>query len=158
MTTSRPTIRVATADDRLAVARIVDAAALEVEGLVRRLDAGDVLLAVEERPRARSGHAERTTDGRGRERALGAVVLKPCDRGAHVVAIAVRRRLRDRGVGTALIEAAREREGRLVAEFDASVTPFYDSLDFSVGRLRGGRCRGVLEGPTGGGPSSRRKN
>ncbi len=167
MTTNPPTVRVATAEDRLAVARIVDAAALEVEGLVDHLDAGDVLVAVEQRPEVR-GERESSPEVRGeresspeageavdsRERVLGAVVLEPRERGARVAAIAVRRRLRDRGVGTALIEAAREREGRLVAEFDPSVRPFYDSLGFSIERLRNGRRRGVREATPSNGDSS----
>ena len=157
MTTSPPTVRVATAEDRLAVARIVDAAALEVEGLVDHLDAGDVLVAVEQRPEVRGERESSPEAGEAvdsRERVLGAVVLEPRERGARVAAIAVRRRLRDRGVGTALIEAAREREGRLVAEFDPSVRPFYDSLGFSIERLRNGRRRGVREATPSNGDSS----
>ena len=122
-----PEIRPARPDELLAVRRLLDVALLEVEGVERRLGAGDVLVAVD--------------DGT----VVGAAVLAPQGDGVHVEAIAVRRRRRDRGVGTALIEAARERYGRLTAEFDPDVRPFYESLGFDVKPAADdGRLRGVL--------------
>lgn len=130
MTTRRdsPEIRPATPDDLLDVRRLLDVALLEVDGLERRLAADDVLVAVD--------------DGT----VVGAAVLAPSAAGAHVEAIAVRRRRRDRGVGTALIEAARERYGPLTAAFDADVRPFYEKLGFAVKPdEEEGRFRGVLD-------------
>lgn len=127
-------VRPATAEDLPAVATVLDAAMLDTGDLRERVDAGDVLVAVE------GG------------RVLGTLVLAaPAEapawareRGAdaHVEAVAVRRRRRDRGIGTALVEAAADR-GRLTAAFDADVRPFYEALGFAVegtdGRLRGVR-------------------
>ena len=122
-------VRPASSDDRLAVIRLLDAALLEVEGVDARLEAGDVLVAVDDR-----------------ERVHGTIVLEPDDRGAHVAAIAVRRRRRDRGIGTALVESALEREGRLTARFDERVRPFYESLGFSIERIDDRRYRGERGG------------
>ena len=118
-------VRPASSDDRLAVIRLLDAALLEVDDVGSRIEAGDVLVAVD-----------------GRERVHGTIVLEPDDRGAHVAAIAVRRRRRDRGIGTALVESALEREGRLTARFDERVRPFYESLAFSIEPSDDGRYRG----------------
>jgi len=65
--------------------------------------------------------------------------------GDHVDAVAVRRRRRGQGIGTALVEAAADRRDRLTAEFDADLRTFYEGLGFVVeetdepGRLRGVR-------------------
>ena len=59
---------------------------------------------------------------------LGALVLD----GRRVTAVAVRRSRRDRGVGTALVEAAAARRSRVTASFDARVKPFYGSLGFDI--------------------------
>lgn len=111
---------------------------LEYDGLEARLAAGDVLVATRE-----GGDGGDGDEGQDTARVLGALVLEPRERGAHVAAVAVRRRLRDRGVGTALVERAAEREGRLSADFDERVRPFYDSLGFSVRAREDGRFRGV---------------
>lgn len=117
-----PSIRVAMPADRVAVSRVLDGALLEVDDLGDRLDDRGVLLA---------------EDG---STAVGALVVDgsgPADRtppgdwpdgAAHVRAIAVRRKRRRHGVGTALIERARERWAPLVADFDADVAGFYDGL------------------------------
>lgn len=123
-------VRPATADDRLAVRRLLDAAVLAVDDVDERLAAGDVLVAV--------------ADGR----VVGTVVLSLREsRGARVAAITVRRRRRGRGVGTALIERARENHGRLTAEFDADVRAFYESLGFAIEPAadENERFEGVLE-------------
>lgn len=122
-------VRAATLDDRLAVARLVDGAMLAVPDLAARIDAGDVLLAV--RP---GGHP------------LGTLVSQPTEEGREIRAIAVERSVRDRGIGRALVEAVRGEGETLVAEFDASVRPFYASLGFSVQPVAGAedRYRGVL--------------
>lgn len=127
-------IREATGDDRLAVRRLLDAAALSVPPLAPRLEEGDVLLA-------------------GREdRPVGALVLVPpaqaprwareAGTDAHVAAIAVGRRRRGRGIGTALLERAGER-GRLTAGFDADLLELYRGVGFGVVERDDGRCRAV---------------
>jgi len=131
-------VREAKASDRLGVRRVLDAAMLEVrDDLGQRLDAGDVLVASEERA-AESDGAETPV--------LGALVLVPADEArrdaanieaAHIDAVAVRRARRGRGVGTALVRAAAERRGRLTAAFDPGVRPFYESLDFEISPVEG---------------------
>lgn len=129
-------VRAATADDTLEVRRILDAAMLEPGNVEGRIDAGDVLVAGDQRGGS-SG---------GRERILGTVVLEPLedDLGAHIAAIGVRRRHRGRGIGRTLIEHALERRGRLTARFDTGVRPFYDALGFSIEPIDDRRYRGVV--------------
>ncbi|WP_336336353.1 GNAT family N-acetyltransferase [Haloarcula brevis] len=112
-------VREATEGDLPAAMNVLDGAALEIDvTTVRAGIAGDgTLVAV-------SG------DGAGTEndRVLGALVLD----GDRVAAVAVRRRRRGQGIGTALIEAALDRRDRLTADFDADVRPFYERLEFDV--------------------------
>jgi GNAT superfamily N-acetyltransferase len=107
-------IREAAGEDLPAVMNVLDGAALEidVETVRAGIDGDGTLVAVSD-------------DG---GRVLGAVVLD----GGHVVAVAVRRRRRGQGLGSALLEAAAERRERLVAEFDADLRPFYEGLGFAV--------------------------
>jgi len=109
-------VRDATADDLAAVMNVLDGANLAVEAntVSRRIENDMVLVA---------------GDGR---RPLGALVAIPRPNGAHVEAIAVRRRRRNQGIGTALVEGAAARWGRLTATFDPPVREFYDSLSFDV--------------------------
>lgn len=66
-------------------------------------------------------------------RVLGALVVGPSDTGAaRIEAIAVRRRRRGQGIGTALVRAAADRYGPLEAEFDARVRPFWESVGFDI--------------------------
>jgi len=121
-------VRPATDADLPAVLNVLDGAALETDydRVSDRVPADDVFVAVpEDDP----------------DRVLGACVLD----GAEVLAIAVRLRRRDQGIGTALLgNAARDRE-RLLAQCDADVIPFYESLGFDVRRLDDGRYVGLLE-------------
>jgi GNAT superfamily N-acetyltransferase len=134
-------VREAAREDVPAVATVLDAAMLATDDLPASVAAGRVLVAAED------------------DRVLGALVLDPpadapawaCDRGAdgHVAAVAVRRRRRGQGIGSELAAAAAERvapdggdAGRLTAEFDPDVRPFYESLGFAVTRA-GDRLRGV---------------
>ncbi|WP_339105385.1 GNAT family N-acetyltransferase [Haloterrigena salinisoli] len=140
-------VRTATDDDALEVRRILDAAMLEPGDVEARIAEENVLVAGDER----GG----TSGGTDAERVLGTVVLEPLeaggdgsgsgdgDRGAHVAAIGVRRRHRGRGIGTALIDRALEREGRLTARFDDGVRPFYERLGFAIEPIDGQRHRGV---------------
>ncbi|MFB6073117.1 MAG: GNAT family N-acetyltransferase [Halobacterium sp.] len=107
--------------------RVLDGANLEVSaGVVEdRIDAGTVLVADDE------------------NRVVGALVAVPRDEGAHVEAVAVRRRRRDQGVGSRLVESAADRWTPLTADFDRRVKPFYEKLGFDC-EERGDRYRGVL--------------
>lgn len=130
-------VRPARDDERLTVRRILDAAVLRYGDLDER----EVLVAAEDDQGAVEGVQVVVED----DRVLGALVL---DR-TEIEAVAVRRRRRGQGIGTALVEAAVERRDRLVAEFDAHVRPFYESLGFDVERVEEKRCRGVLEAEVG---------
>ena len=116
------TVRAARPDEHAAVMGVLDAAMLEVdaEAVLNRIPE-DVLVAV--------------ADGR----VLGALVLD----GEEVEAVAVRPGRRGQGIGSALVEAAGEREGALTADFDAELRPFYEELGFEVETLGDGRLRGV---------------
>lgn len=114
-------IRVATPEDRVAVSRVLEGALLEIADLGEPLADGDVLVA---------------TTG---EAVVGAVVVAregPADRsppadwpaGTHVRSIAVRRKRRRTGIGTALLRAALERWSPLVADFEADVEGFYAAM------------------------------
>ena len=119
-------VREASADERPVVRNIIDGAMLEADDVSERIVAGDVLVAV---------------DG---NRVLGALVLDPeIGDAPQITAIAVRRRRRGQGIGTALVEAALERSGRLTAEFDPGVEPFYDALGFEIEPIDGERLRGT---------------
>ncbi|MGB9930629.1 GNAT family N-acetyltransferase [Haloarcula amylolytica] len=113
-------VRTATADEVPAVMNVLDGAVLSIAVETVRAGAadGDTLVAV--------------SDGDpGAERVLGALVLD----GTHVEAVAVRRRRRGQGIGTALVEAALDRRDRITAEFDADVRPFYEALGFAIEAL-----------------------
>nr|WP_248898055.1 GNAT family N-acetyltransferase [Haloplanus sp. XH21] len=92
--------------------RVVDGAVLAADGeTVRaRIDDGEVLVA--------------TADGS----VVGALVHDD----GHVTAVAVRRRRRSQGIGTALVMAALDRQETLTADFDPGVRPFYESLGFDI--------------------------
>jgi GNAT superfamily N-acetyltransferase len=109
-------VRQATPGDLTAVMNVLDGAnlAIDADTVARRIENDTVLVA-----------------GNG-PRPLGALVAIPRREGAHIEAIAVRRRRRDQGVGTALVETAATRWGRLTATFDPPVRDFYDSLSFDV--------------------------
>jgi len=118
-------VRRADPDDLVPVMSVLDASMLAADAgtIERRIEAGTVLVAVDD------------------DRIVGACVLALRPDGAHVEAIAVRTRRRDVGIGSALVDAATARWGRLTAAFDPDVRPFYDALGFDVER-RGERCWG----------------
>ncbi|QIO21559.1 GNAT family N-acetyltransferase [Haloarcula sp. JP-L23] len=136
-------VRDATVADLPDVMNVLDGAALSIDvETVRESIAEDgTLVACEGGERSRSderpGGPLAPADG---ERVLGALVLD----GDHVAAVAVRRRRRGQGIGTALVEAAAERRQRLTAAFDADVKPFYEGLGFTVETVdEAGRWRGT---------------
>ena len=106
-------IREALPGERAAVMNVLDGAMLTTDRVGERIEAGAVLAALPER------------DG---ERILGALVLH----GDRIDAVAVRRRRRGQGIGTALVAAAADRRERLTATFDDHVRPFYESLGFDI--------------------------
>lgn len=123
-------VRLADSNDLIGVMTVLDAAMLDAtaQTVSRRIDADNVLVAVSQR------------------RVLGALVAVPRRDGAHVEQVAVRRRRRDSGIGTALVEAAADRWGRLTADFDPHVRPFYEKLGFEIEPLRSDRYRGERPG------------
>lgn len=127
-------IRPACPAERPAVANVVDGAALAVadDRLEAALATDAVLVAI-----------ENGSGGSEDPRLLGALVLD----GEEIVAVAVRRRRRGQGIGTALVEAAADRRPRLVAAFDPGIRPFWASLDFEIERAGDGRLRGVRSSP-----------
>lgn len=129
------TVREATADELAAVLGILDGAALETDAdRVRAgIERGDVLVAVPDDV-ARPDGTDATP--------VGALVLD----GDEISNVAVRRRRRGQGIGTALVEAAADRREVLVAECDAGVTAFYESIGFDVEPLGDGRYRGRRDG------------
>jgi GNAT superfamily N-acetyltransferase len=112
-------VRDARPDDRGAALNILDAAMLQSD----QAEAGTLLVAVD--------------DGS----VVGALVLVD----DQVDAIAVRRRRRGQGIGSALVRAAHERHVRLVAVFDPKVRPFYESLGFTIRENGDGRFEAVRE-------------
>jgi GNAT superfamily N-acetyltransferase len=120
-------VRHASSRDHLGVVRVVDGANLELsaETTERRIDDGTVVVADHD------------------NRIVGALVAVRRDEGAHVEAIAVRRRRRGQGIGSSLVARAAEAWTPLTAEFDPSVHPFYEALGFDCER-RGDRYWGVL--------------
>ena len=122
-------IRPARPDEHDAVANVLDGALLDIEPARLRaaLESDEVLVATDD------------------ERIVGALVLD----GRYVEGIAVRRVRRDRGIGSALVNEAVARVGRVTADFDARVRPFYDALGFSIEPRGDGQFRGALVGDDG---------
>ena len=121
-------VRPASARDHLGVMRVLDGANLELSATAAedRIDAGTVLVADDD------------------NRIVGALVAMQRDEGAHVEAVAVRRKRRASGIGSALVEAAADQWTPLTADFDPPVKPFYDALGFDI-EQKGDRYRGVLD-------------
>lgn len=134
-------VRLGDPDDLVETMRVLDAGLLDVAAsdVADALAAGRVLVAdadgrvVGALVLGRAPGRESGNDGAARD-----------DSPHHVVAVAVHPSRRDRGVGSALVEAAADRAGRLTAAFDPGVRPFYESLGFAVER-RDGRLWGVRE-------------
>lgn len=109
------------------VMSVLDGGLLDTDaGRVRdAVDEGDVLVAVE------NGHVLGALVTSRRDGAMRSV--HPRHRGVtRVEAVAVRHGRRGQGIGTALIEEAVDRRGRLVAEFDGRVLTFWTSLGFDI--------------------------
>ncbi len=119
-------IRPAFSSERPAVFNVLDGAllAIEYDRVSELLETEQVHVAVTE------------TEP---ERILGVVVIE----NEEILAIAVRRRRRGQGIGTALVTDLKQRNDRLVACFDERVAPFWQAMQFitdsstDTGRLRG---------------------
>ncbi|WP_323172819.1 GNAT family N-acetyltransferase [Natrialba sp. PRR66] len=137
-------VRTADPDDELDVRRIIDAAMLDLGDIEARIGNEDVLVAGDQR--GVTDEFTETAETSERERILGVIVLDPHtdERGAHISAVAVRNRHRNRGIGRELVSRALEREGRLTARFDADVRPFYEALEFAIEPVDDRRYRGVV--------------
>lgn len=157
-------------EDRVGVRRVLDAAFLEVDDIAERLSAGDVLVAVADGgnddsddrvlgaivldpdgPPGASADADggdptepsgANGDADGDDRVPSDAI--DVEDATYVTAVAVLRGRRGRGIGSALAEAALDCEGRLVADFDPSVRPFYETLEFAIVETDG-RCWGLRE-------------
>lgn len=115
-------VRPANADEVPAVMNVLDGAVLSIATDTVRAgieDSGTLVAVSGDDPLA--------------GRILGALVLD----GPHIEAVAVRRRRRGQGIGTALVEAALGRRDRITADFDADVRPFYEALGFDIEALDG---------------------
>lgn len=123
-------IRRARADDLVDVLNVLDGAdlATDHDRVQAAIERGDAFVAVPDEDREESP-------------VVGTLVLD----GDEIVNVAVRRRRRDQGVGSALVERAMRECDRLVVEFDAGMEPFYESLDFYVTGEDDGRYRGVWQ-------------
>lgn len=115
-------VRVAASEELSSIMTVIDSALLATDAATVRtqIHTQDVLVAVAD------------------SSILGVVVLDE----NHIDAIAVRRRQRGNGIGTALIEAASEHCGPLIANFRPSVSPFYESLGFEIERTSETRWQG----------------
>jgi GNAT superfamily N-acetyltransferase len=122
-------VREATTAELPAVLNVLDGAALATEHATVQasIDRGETLVAM-------------TAAGTGP--IIGALVLD----GDHICSVAVRRRRRSQGIGTALVEAAAARRDRLTAQFDPAVRPFYEQLGFEItAGEEDSRLRAILE-------------
>lgn len=115
-------IRRARADDFSGVLSVLDGANLETDADTIGNAIGREAVLV----------AESDAAGSATGTLLGALVLD----GNEVVQIAVRRRRRGQGIGTALVHeamgAVADDHSHLIAEFDAAVRPFYEALGFEI--------------------------
>ena len=149
-------VRRADPGDRAAVANVLDGAALAHEDLADRLREGDAFVFEADGPvlgaLVLAGIGEADGTGAGSPAAMAdtdaGTALSSADAAEtgprRIDAIAVRPRRRGQGIGTALVEAAAEAVGPLVAAFDDDLRPFYEQMGFEVELLEGGRCRGRL--------------
>lgn len=124
-----PMIREAAPDELPAVMNILDAALLDVAAstVSNRIQAGDVVVATDD------------------ERLIGACVLDSTNDPTRILAVAIRPRRRDTGIGSSLLESVCERVGPVTAEFDEAVCPFYETLGFDIEPIDQDRYRGWRE-------------
>lgn len=107
------TVRRATATELVDVLGVIDGANLETDAAAIRAAIGRRAVFVAESVRSTL---------------LGALVLD----GDEITHVAVRRRHRGQGIGTALVREAVADRGTVMAEFDRRVRPFYEALGFEI--------------------------
>ena len=129
MDASESTLRKAEPADLPAVMNVLDGANLETDhdAVSDRIERGTVLVATRD------------------DSVVGTLVFDRQTDRIHVDAVAVRRTWRDRGIGTALVEAAAAHGETVIADFDHVVRPFYEALGFDIEPTSDGRLRGVRE-------------
>jgi len=149
-------VRRSDSGDRAAVANVLDGAGLAHEDLAARLRDGDAFVFEADGPvlgalvlagvgEADGAGGDTTAAVSGTDVGRVAPSIDDAEPGPRrIQAIAVRPRRRGQGIGTALVEAAAEAVGPLVAAFDDDLRPFYEQMGFEVELLEGGRCRGCL--------------
>ncbi len=123
-------IRTATTAERPTVFNVLDGAllAIEYDRVTSLLEQKQVYVAVTD-----------ITDG---EQIVGVAVVDD----GKILAIAVRRRRRGQGIGTALVRHLKQQHDRLVAYFDTRVEPFWSTVGFRQQSVSGSdRLRGVWE-------------
>lgn len=110
-------VRTATPAESAAVRNLLDGALLELDSrtVEEATRSDDVFVAV------------RQSDDGGAV-VLGAAVLDE----SEILAIAVRRRRRGQGIGTALVEEVARRHDVIHAEFHERVRPFWESLGVDI--------------------------
>lgn len=119
MTDDTPTVRTAVAEDRISVLRLLEGALLDVDPQTVSTAITDDRVLVVGDP------------------ITGALVATQRSDSTHVTAIAVHPHHRRTGLGTALITAAADRWGQLIATFDERAYPFYDALDCTITQTNG---------------------
>lgn len=126
MDASDVVVRDADVSDLPAVMNVLDGANLEAdaEAIRERMVAGTALVAT------------------ANDTVVGTLVFRRRDDAVHVESVAVRRRWRDWGIGTVLVEAAAARGSTVSTTFDPPVRPFYEALGFDVEPARDGRLCG----------------
>ncbi|MFB6095970.1 MAG: GNAT family N-acetyltransferase [Haloferacaceae archaeon] len=142
-------VREADGDDVVPALRVLEGALLDVDPdrVDRLADAGHVLVAeragsvvgaIVVDPDAPEAWTDDSTDTAEPRSA-------PPTAAAHVRAVAVARRHRGRGIGTALVATAAGQYGSLSAGFRPEVEGFWTALGFEVVARVGGRLYGVAD-------------
>lgn len=127
MEAADPTVRTAGFTDLTAIMNVLDGAdlAAEADTIRDRIADGSAMVA--------------SVD----DTIVGALVYRRRGHEIHVEAVAVRRRSRDRGIGTALVETAARRGRTITADFDPGSRPFYAALGFDIESTSDDRLRGI---------------
>jgi ribosomal protein S18 acetylase RimI-like enzyme len=136
-------IRTAILDQYTEVLSILTAAALQTDAeRIRTAIQRDTVLVALSAPVEQAGQSGESSPQPTQRvlPVLGVLVLEETE----ITAIAVRPNRRGQGIGSALVTEALRSRTRLVAEFDPSVRPFWESLEFEISQIGGtDRLRGT---------------
>lgn len=124
------TTRRAVPDDRAGIRSILEMAGVVPGAVETRIDDGHLLVGTRDPDGEILGALVAPESVPRRDRPTG--IERPSAVGAHIVAIAVRPRVRDTGVGSMLVRAAGREWGSLTAAFEPDIRPFYESLEFEI--------------------------